>query len=229
MELLKLYRRKVFTPWIALGIIVLLCAAALLYILRNDDRSVIGLIFLLYLVGLGVSTFRAFTGLGTRGFRRYTAGLTPEEREELYRQYRDGYHFCDAVMTEECVVILNSKYLDVLPYGDIVWIYEAERTTRLTGTTWTLALITADKRSHAVTVNKKGRDSLQEFVEGIRRHRPGVLLGYDKEIMRLFRKDFAKLVAMSGEVLPSIETPPPQGAAAQEIPGDAPPPGADLR
>lgn len=195
MKLLNLYRRKVFVPWLIVSVIFA-ALFAFLYVLMEGDASVVAILLGgLFLLCFVISTIRALTGWGTKGYRKYMQTLGPGEQEILYDQYKEGFRLNSAVLTENCVIILNMQILDAMPYDKILWIYEEQynNSNVYASSVRTMAVCTDDKKIHRIPMRAKDNKHLRTFLDRILAQNPGIVLGYDRKVADLYKKNIDQL------------------------------------
>lgn len=196
MKLLSLYRRKVFLPWLILGVIFAALIIFFLVVLEREAYVVAISLGGLYILCLLISTIRAFSGWGTRGYRKYLQTLSLGEQEILYDQYKEGFRFYHAVLTENCIILLNRQFIDAMPYEHIVWVYDEQvygNRAATASTARVIAVGTDDKKLHRIPLRPKDSKHLKSFLDRILERNPGIILGYDRKTAELFKKNVDQL------------------------------------
>lgn len=173
-------------------------------VLAGEDREELTQIMtmLIPLMILPLALTLALFGCGkyTGTFDKYVAALNEVEREQFAREIESGYQIKGAVLTSQCVVITAFMRVAVVPYDQLVWIYKSQQFVYFMKIRQ-LVMVTADKKQQYINLGR-AFDSMttEEFMRRLAQKRPNVLIGYDEEKARMFRKDFERMKLLAGAV-----------------------------
>lgn len=162
---------------------------------ESGKRSILlaGGLAVAYLVAIPLGRFRT-----RRNIRKSFARFTEAQLRRMDMECGDMTPICGVVVTSHALACEGH----LIPISDIVWIYEQNSTQKGIATLNYLIVIDKGKRHHWILLSTKagpGRradgKAVGEIVKGLRRHSPEIYYGYSKDIARLYRKDFAGMVA----------------------------------
>lgn len=114
------------------------------------------------------------------------------------------------LLSSDAICYTDSGYLvKVIPLADILWVYQDSAVNRM-------LIYTKDREKHAVNVLVKGKMreratrsemSIRYILRLIARKNKNAIIGYDAELERLYKKDFAQLLrrASGREIVDSAQ------------------------
>ena len=181
----------------------------------------------LLLVAAVYPLVKALTGGYQKKLRQKLAQWgDPTMMAEKLEQFCDSTEpVCGVRMGREFVFFQSGGASVVLRPTDLVWAYQIVTQRRVNfipvGKTYAAVLRTADGLQYNLPMKK---DQVQTLLAAIEAALPGVVLGYDKELEKLYRKDRAAFSRRWDAVL---NGPAPEAEAVTEVPAESAPEGTD--
>lgn len=185
------------------------------YYLKIDyvGENILSVTLLMTAVGLGMTLcggymlIRALTGGYQRSIAAYCKQTPdPIHTMEQIEQWYESTEEINGLRTgSRWFMVQQGAHTHLLETSKIVWAYlrrVEHRTNGIkTGTNYSLVLRTTDHKKYEAGMRKE--EQVRETLEHLERSYPGILLGYDKELEKLYDKDmhaFQQLAASRPEV-----------------------------
>ena len=148
-----------------------------------------------------VLVIRAASGATLRELDRFCTERGELRQEELEAQWQQGLAQKGLWINQLAVLFFQNSKLRVLPAGDLVWAYQQITTHRYAGfipvgKSYALVLRDDKGKKHIVTQRKQAK--VLEALDYIRQTLPGVVVGYDASMERLYAADPAGFAAKLG-------------------------------
>lgn len=142
----------------------------------------------------------ALTGSKLKAFKKELAETGIDESSVDY-EYENAVLFhngSDLRVGRRLTFFIAGSKPHVISNDKLVWAYQSTTTHRTngikTGTTYAVMLRTFDKKSFLVPVSKETQ--AQEALQYISEHIPGVIVGYDDDLNKMFQKDFQNFLQL---------------------------------
>ena len=133
-----------------------------------------------------------------RNIRKRFERFTEAQLRRMDMECGDMAPICGVVVTSHALACENN----LIPIPDIVWVYEQNTTQKGVATLNSLIVIDKNHKQHLVPLSveagpfrKANQEAVREIEEQLLRHSPGIYLGYSKDIVQLYRKDFSGMLA----------------------------------
>ena len=148
-----------------------------------------------------VLVIRAASGATLRELDRFCTEKGELRQEEMEAQWQQGLAQKGLWINQLAVLFFQNSKLRVLPAGDLVWAYQQITTHRYAGfipvgKSYALVLRDDKGKKHIVTQRKQAK--VLEALDYIRQTLPGVVVGYDASMERLYAADPAGFAAKLG-------------------------------
>lgn len=206
MKIQKELARKKHRTFIILYIVLVAILGGLSYLMTLDgDMGVLvvpGVLLLLF------TLFIVFMYTRTIGVHPSLQSLSAEEQKRVNEDVETGYRFGNIIVCRDGLLMALQK-MQLVPYCDIVFVYGQNTTYTATvvaiATTSSIMVATRDRKQYAINVNispfyGQGNNAFQtidaqKMFEVLRQSAPWSFFGASPENMKLFTKDFKRMVA----------------------------------
>ena len=168
---------------------------------ENDRRliTLVGTLAVFYIAAIPLGMLRTRQNL-RKNFDRFTEA----QLRQMDMEYQNTTPICGVVVTSYALACEKN----LIPISDIVWVYEQNTTQSGVVTLNCLIVIDKNHKQHLVPLSAKAgpfrkanQEAVQEIEARLLRHSPGIYCGYSKEIVQMYRKNFAGMIAHVEEKL----------------------------
>lgn len=183
------------------GIIVLaLLIAGIGVTIATDSGSsffaILLFIAMLIVILVIVLAVLMFGKSSTKHFHQCLDTFSASERLEIEHALENAITIGTVTITNLIVIYQAGIFLHALPTRDIIWIYPNDQYVygvRLQNFT----IVTRNKKTRSIAVGKISAVEMDLLLKAVQKVRPHVIIGYDDEKMKLFKKDFDEMVHMA--------------------------------
>ena len=162
---------------------------------ESDKRSFILLeaLAIFYIAAIPLGRIRTQWNIG-KNFDRFTEA----QLQQMDKECGDKTLICGIVVTSHALVC--ERHL--IPISDIIWIYEQNSTKRGVATINYLIVVDKRQKQHWIPLSVKAGplrkadpEALRKIKEQLLQRSPGIYFGYSKDIQRMYRENFAGMIA----------------------------------
>ncbi len=189
--------------------VLLLLALGLGCYLAADSMERLIVTTLLYMVFLvmillGVGVYAFVVATAYERAQRKLRSIPGFSQERFERETARSPQIRRVLLSSDAICYADGGYLvKVIPLTDILWVYQEEGQGRAND----LRIFTRDRQKHHISIVAEGKGkeraarsepALRYVLRLIARKNPNAIIGYSAETEKLYRKDFARLLAGAG-------------------------------
>ncbi|MBQ3105532.1 MAG: hypothetical protein IJC59_06710 [Lachnospiraceae bacterium] len=185
---------------LAAVMLLLLCILAVLFINRGASKESdlssllpVGVLAMVYVVAIPLGRLRTRQNL-----RKNFARFTEAQLQRMDMDCADTIPICGIVVTSYALACEEN----LIPISDIVWVYEQNSTKRGVATINYLIVIDKNHQQYQIPLSVKAGpfrkadpEAVGRIKEQLLKRSPGIYCGYNAEIVEIYRKNFAGMVA----------------------------------
>lgn len=168
---------------------------------ENNKRSflMIGALAVFYIAAIPLGRIRT-----RRKLQKNFAHFTDGQLQRIELECAGTEPVCGVMVTSLALAF----ELHLIPIPDIVWIYEQNSTQRGVATMNNLVVVDKDQRSYRILLSTKAGplrkadpEAVRRIMEQLHRYSPGIYFGYNRDMVRMYRQNFADMAAHVKEAL----------------------------